>query len=195
MNKLHTEGDVSSLENEIAAAVMQGSPANVTEVTVRLREHEQFHEDTYFAYTHSLKNHFGNCQRLHGHSNVIEVLRNGTYDKILSVQAAQELSGKYLVCEDYLKPMDSKESAVFVNELVRMGLAAENLQNFPEHFCFIQYAGSQGEVLAFLPKNSVIFMNTESSIECISSFVKKRLNLNTSDTVVAYEGLAKGAIA
>ena len=60
-----------ALETYIAMVIKQDMPSNIKHVEVSLRT-ENFPE--MFHYTHGLKQHYGNCQRLfHGHKNTIEI--------------------------------------------------------------------------------------------------------------------------
>jgi 6-pyruvoyl-tetrahydropterin synthase len=178
-------GNLTAFEALLGAAVLDASPSNVAEVKVRLRATEE-HCSNYFSYTHSLRLHHGNCQRFHGHSNVIEVLRRGEIDPRASTLAAQFLDGTYLVPSDYVQQKSSGRLCS-VEECVR-GMGAD----VAEHV-LVGYSGSQGEVALAVPRSVYLCTPSESSIEAIADFVKSTLFANEDVRVVAYEGLQKGA--
>jgi 6-pyruvoyl-tetrahydropterin synthase len=183
-----TEDSIQSLEETLAIKILESSPENVTNVRIRLREHTQRDESFYFNYLHSLRLHQGNCQRFHGHSNIIEVFENGDFSTVKSAAAAEYLKGKYLVAESYVELPPSESSA-------RIETAVKTAELDTDAFCWISYEGSQGPVQLRVPNAKLITMTDESSIENISVWVHKHLfNDDPKITVYAYEGLNKGAI-
>jgi len=168
------QGDLTPLATEIARRVKEGGPSNVESVGVTLRDHEQASEPHFFAYTHSLRLHAGNCQRFHGHSNVVEVFRpDGKFDLETSLRAARTLAGRYLVAPEYLKD-DAQGDATLAR---------------------VSYEGSQGRVHVTLPRTQLLVLPEEASIENIALFLARELNLPEGWSVHAFEGLAKGAVA
>jgi 6-pyruvoyl-tetrahydropterin synthase len=166
-------GNLAPLAAEVARAVAERGPGNVEEVRVTLRPHERERDPTYFSYTHSLRLHSGNCQRFHGHSNVVEVFDDtGRLDTEASLRAAQLLKGRYLV------------SAACVEGTAEGGTHTR-----------VRYSGSQGEVRVLVPTDSLVILPEESSVENISLYLHSELALPQGWEVHAYEGLAKGAVA
>lgn len=183
-----TDGSLHSLEARIAAAVLDGSPSNVTNVRIRLREHPQTTSPVYFNYLHSLKLHEGNCQRFHGHSNIIEVFENGSFSEQKSAFAAQYLNGKYIVACDY-------PSEPSTDVLARLDSLISSSEMHSDFFSWIDYQGSQGRVFLKVPSAKLLVTDDESSIENISVWIHKNLfGADPSVSVYAYEGLNKGAI-
>lgn len=172
------KGDLVPLAQAIASQIRSASPGNVDEVRVTLRPHEQMESPHFFTYTHSLRQHSGNCQRFHGHSNVVEVFDGqGRFQEELSSRAARFLDGRYLVSREYVDAQ-----------------GADKTQDNPGGVN-IRYQGSQGEVRVVVPKAALLLLPDESSIENISLFLHKEMGLPKDWEVHAYEGLAKGAVA
>lgn len=184
-----TEGlSVRQLEALLASYILASSPQNVKNVIVTLRSHEEEKKNHYFSYAHSLRKHFGNCQRFHGHSNVIEIFSEGHLDLQKSEAAAKFLDAGYLVTQDYLAN-DSKDP-----------LFDSLLTSFPElsaaqnELTHVIYDGTQGKVAVMIPKSAVHLLQSESTIENIAEYVHRTFELDKTVQVVAYEGLAKGSI-
>jgi 6-pyruvoyl-tetrahydropterin synthase len=180
--------NLAPLEMLIAAAVKAASPQNVSEVIVRLRNAE-YGKSNFFSYTHSLRCHSGNCQRFHGHSNVIEVLRGGVVDDALSAEAARFLMGKYLVPKSYVKSHPDKDDFSRIHEIM------QSMAVLLQGHAFVEYRGSQGVVRLALPEFALIATPEESTIESIADFVKTRLFSHEDVQVIAFEGLQKGAFS
>lgn len=178
-------GDIQPMEALLGQAVLAASPSNVVDVKVKLRAAEEC-SSNYFSYTHSLKSHRGNCQRFHGHGNVIEVLRAGVLDEKLSAMAAQFLNGKYIIPLEYLCGSASDCNSAIVDSVKSMGY------DVADH-AFVKYRGSQGEISLAIPSLNLLCSPSESTIESIADFVKFKLFPEDDVTIVAYEGLQKGA--
>jgi 6-pyruvoyl-tetrahydropterin synthase len=182
------QDNLQPLAQQIAEAIQKQSPKNVSRVTVELREHEQEQEEHFFSYTHSLKKHAGNCQRFHGHSNIVEVFVDDRFSNEFSALAKRYLSDRYLVSNDYIKP--STESC--------FGHIQRHLNVGHEHLSWVTYEGSQGQVCVAVPNVQPLLIGDESSIENISQITLAHLLEQAPKAklrVVAYEGLAKGSVA
>lgn len=180
----NTHPTINEIELAIETRVLNEMRPLVNAVKIKLRQHEQRTESNYFTYTHSLRQHDGNCQRFHGHSNIVEVLKNGVFDPMLSADVAAKLDGCYLISNDYLASF-SDTAFSKINAFSRN-----------ENVVGVRYQGSQGEVVAIVPKSKLIVLPTESTIENISEFIKKSfLQNDPSLQVIAYEGIQKGALS
>jgi 6-pyruvoyl-tetrahydropterin synthase len=198
LDELFLNQNQNSLEFQIAKAVKQASPSNVTEVKIKLSAHTP--SPHYFSYTHSLRNHFGNCQRFHGHSNIIEVFVDDDLNFDLSLAAKELLADRYLVAKDYqsefLDPVFDRLKSYNLNYTNKGHRMSEH-----SPYAWVSYLGSQGAVHLVLPISKPIWLNDESSIENISAYVLAAL-LNQQPQlkfqnikVMAYEGLGKGAVS
>ena len=176
------------LELELAKAIKGKSPDNVGNVKIRLNPHGQSASPHHFNYLHSLRLHSGNCQRFHGHSNTIEIFKDGTFDLAASTFAAKHLNGKYLIHECYFKTPENQilsETACVLN----------GFEMASDAFVWICYSGSQGVVNVRAPRDRVMTMPTESTIENIAEWLHQSTFQASSDIRVdAYEGHHKGAI-
>lgn len=180
-----THPNLKEIETAIETRVLKDMQPLVSAVNITLRPHEQRNEKNFFSYTHSLRQHDGNCQRFHGHSNIVEVLKNGIFDADLSAEVAAKLDGCYLVANEYL--VQTSDTAF--SKLKALGGNEKNVVG-------IRYQGSQGEVLALVPKQKVMVLPAESTIENISDFIKQSILKNDSNLqVIAYEGIQKGALS
>ena len=176
-------------ESFLAESIRNAGPQNVTKVKVTLNEHPEADSKRYFNYLHSLKLHTGNCQRFHGHSNTVEIYENGTLNPLLSGQIANQLNGKYLVSEDYLCLFESIDTGLYAEEINANEMNTEQYQ-------WIRYTGTQGVVVACVPKERLLVMDGESTIENISAWVH-RVCFSAAEkiSIRAFEGLNKGAIS
>lgn len=181
--------DVSLLEKEIAHAILRNSPENVTNVQVKLRPHEHHTKSNYFSYTHSLCHHYGNCQRFHGHSNIIEIYKKGSFDQEKSSYVAQKLNNSYIISRNYLV---SNWNSKLVQQLIEH---CPEIPELKEKLIVAQYKGNQGEVAVIMPKENVFLLEQESTVENIAEFIKSFFQATEQEIEIrAYEGLAKGSI-
>ncbi|MEY3902799.1 MAG: hypothetical protein RL189_2105 [Pseudomonadota bacterium] len=182
------ENDLSLLQLELAEQILKCSPENVRQVKVKLNQHTQQTQKFYFNYLHSLRLHAGNCQRFHGHSNTVEVYFKGTFDEERSSVAAAVLNGKYLVADCY-KKLPQTDVLASLSEFEGC------IEYGSGNYVWTGYAGTQGEVTVLVPKDRLLIMPTESTIENIVEWI--HANIFNSDPCVevhAFEGLHKGAI-
>ena len=187
LDSLSADNDSLEFAHVLAQAVHKNSPSNISKVLVHLRDHEEYGKSQFFSYTHSLKYHFGNCQRFHGHSNIVEVFTNAKPDVEAAEKLAESLNARYLVPPCYLVQDPQGEHFAQMFRLCPELLIRTDLS-------FVSYEGSQGQVALALPTAAVILMESESTIENIAQFAHTHAQLEAHQTVVAYEGLAKGSM-
>lgn len=127
----------------------------------------------FYHYSHGLKKHDGNCQRIaHGHRSQITILRNG--------EPAPEL--EYQWCNTF--------------EDIYIGTREDITDQTGEHYRF-GYSTSQGAFELSIPKQSCYLIDTDTTVEWIATHIAQTLKSRfpaDSFTVKAYEGMAKGAI-
>ncbi len=186
--------DEKSLEAFTSSVLMSEMPSNVKQVEVTLRQ--EVHPEM-FHYTHGLKQHYGNCQRLfHGHKNTIEVWKNGVRELSWEKKLVQQVFKSNIhfafwenvVNKSALLAVSKNESEIPVG-ILNTDAAVE-----------LEYTSSQGRYWASLPTNQVFLMPCETTIENIAAFFAqwiKDLWAEPSDKimVVGFEGIAKGAKA
>lgn len=160
----------------IADYLSPQTPDNVSGVTVRLWP-EQI-DGAYYQYSHGLRHHDGNCQRIaHGHRSRVEILRNGQRDRGLERTWAEQWSDVYIG-----------------NRADLIGTSRREAQAYYE----FGYRGSQGEFGLTLPASACYLIDDDSTVENIARHIAERLKAaHPADRfkVYAYEGVDKGAIA
>ncbi|TQV66135.1 hypothetical protein FKG94_27565 [Exilibacterium tricleocarpae] len=132
----------------------------------------------FYHYSHGLKKHAGNCQRIaHGHRSRIDIWQNGRPAPALEHQWAERWQDIYIGTREDL-------------------IAAPELDGVP---CYqFSYAAQQGDFELILPQACCYLIDTDSTVEYIASHIAATLKLQHPNTVIkvkAYEGLGKGAIA
>ena len=166
------ENLTAALEQVVMAAV----PTNVKQVLIELRKEEG--AGPFYHYSHGLKKHQGNCQRIaHGHRSRIKILRNGKRDPLLEKAWALKWKDIYIgtradVTREY------SESGV---DYIQFG-----------------YDAQQGRFELSLPAQQVYLIDTDSTVEYLADHIAACLKADDPDhefEVRAYEGVMKGAIA
>jgi 6-pyruvoyl-tetrahydropterin synthase len=174
-----------ALAAALATLAREVLPSNVESVRFELREEARFEKEVNFRYTHGLRYHDGNCQRLfHGHRNPIEVWLNGARDPAQEAFLAEQWEGAHFT-----------SVATLVNKAeldLSLGI------RFPKHagVAEISYEAPQGHFSAKIPAARIVLLETEPSIENIAKLgheLLRREGVVGELTVRAYEGLNKGA--
>jgi 6-pyruvoyl-tetrahydropterin synthase len=151
-------------------------PGNVESITVQL--YPEFTADAFFHYSHGLRNHAGNCQRIaHGHRSRIVIRRDGKRDTALEAEWAERWRDIYIG--------------------TRKDLAAENEEGGVSYHRY-RYRGSQGEFELSLPAANCYLIDTDSTIENLAQHVADTLHREQPGhrfEVRAFEGIGKGAVA
>ena len=127
----------------------------------------------FYHYSHGLKKHAGNCQRIaHGHRSKIEIWKNGNPDSELMSEWGKTFADIYIATnEDIVSSNDENTS--------------------------FAYESIQGAFALSLPTSRCYFMETDTTVELIAKHIAgqiKQTHPNDSIKVKAYEGLSKGAI-
>lgn len=155
-------------------------PANVKKVELTLRAEDI--SGFYYHYTHGLKKHDGNCQRIaHGHRSKIQIFENGMKSPKLEKTWSASWADIYVATE----------------EDVVQGHEAEFIKPNKDQIVF-KYESSQGKFELAMEKSTVYVMPVDTTVELIAQYAADKLkaeNVNNDYKVVAYEGVAKGAIA
>jgi 6-pyruvoyl-tetrahydropterin synthase len=147
-------------------------PDNVNDIKVTLNIEAS--TGRYYSYSHGLKKHDGNCQRIaHGHRSKIEIWKNKRRNRKLESQLAARWQDIYLGT--------SEDVSEFAHGQVRFG-----------------YQTDQGVFSLTLPEERVYLIDSDTTVECIAEHLLSVLEQempNSSFKVRAYEGISKGAIA
>ncbi|HDM8230818.1 TPA: 6-carboxytetrahydropterin synthase [Vibrio campbellii] len=167
--------------------VLQGHlPSNVASIDLTLR-HEKL-DGAYYHYTHGLKKHDGNCQRIaHGHRSPIQILVDGQRDTAREHAFAQRWQDIYLASiEDLVEigHLELSEHAILIN--------------CDTHFGF-RYTTSQGDFQLAIAHSETEVLNTDTTVELLAVFIANEiapsLDEGQSLQIIAYEGVGKGAMA
>ena len=157
-------------------------PENVDNITLKLRT--EVIDSPFYHYTHGLKKHDGNCQRIaHGHRSRIDIYLDGIISEAEQAYWAKRWQDIYIATiEDEISYDDRKITGT---------VASPN-----EYFCFA-YEASQGYFELLIPKQNCEVISTDSTVECLAQYLlteQKKRTPNSRCQVVAYEGVGKGAM-
>lgn len=127
----------------------------------------------FYHYSHGLKKHDGNCQRIaHGHRSRLKIWRNGQPAPALEARWASAFNDIYIgTREDILS--QTQDST---------------------HFA---YRTAQGEFELSLPSRCCYLIDSDTTVELIACHLAERIKQQYPDdriTVKAYEGMGKGAL-
>lgn len=167
--------------------VLEGKlPENVQGLDITLR-HEQI-PGPFYHYSHGLKKHDGNCQRIaHGHRSPIELLINGQRNQELEQEWAERWKDIYLGSQEdecKLEDLSLSEAAKSLNEMT--------------HHAF-RYTAPQGEFELAIARSDVEMLDTDTTVELLAQYIAEEVSFAVEPSatldVVAYEGVGKGAMA
>lgn len=132
----------------------------------------------YYHYSHGLKKHKGNCQRIaHGHRSRIDIWANGKKSPKLEQRWADEWTDIYLATRDDLIAKPQHAGA--------------------DYYQFA-YEAEQGPFEITLPQRCCYLIDTDTTVEFIAHHIAQKTRQENPETFIrvkAYEGINKGAIA
>lgn len=165
--------DADRIGRYLSEQLMKWPPANINDIRVSLRE-EPIQPGFGYGYSHGLKRHAGNCQRIaHGHRSRLGIWRNDELDEALIDHWSERLANIYLADREDLVGNEDDEKLRFA------------------------YQASQGSFRIQLPRDKVIVMPTSTTVEHIAQWLADEIALAEGGKirVQAFEGIGKGAIA
>jgi len=172
-----------SLAGFITRAVRQILPENITGLKIRLRN--EAIDGAYYHYSHGLKHHDGNCQRIaHGHRSMIELWVDGQRNEEMEWRWSERWRDIYLGSEDDLRPVEQLPLSEEGRRLVHA-----------EHLGFY-YRAFQGEFALAIGRHRVELVDCDTTVESLAGYIARelpRLCLGEQFKVRAYEGIGKGA--
>ncbi len=175
-----TKASVGQYLKEVLATHL---PENVEDITLTLRE--EVITTPFYHYTHGLKKHDGNCQRIaHGHRSKIRIVADEQDNLEYQQYWAERWQDIYIGSEEDIVALADTELPV-------------QLADASAHYIF-SYEASQGRFELAIPKSESEIIDTDSTVECLAQYVaneQKRLHPQHSYQIFAYEGVGKGAIA
>lgn len=147
-------------------------PVNVEQLSLSF-EAEAI-DGAFYHYSHGLKKHDGNCQRIaHGHRSRIKIFLDNHRSAELEKQWAQQWADIYLGSEEDIVSQANGEI----------------------HY---RYIAQQGEFELWMPQDHCYLMNTDTTVEFIANHLAQAIKQQHPDSTVkaqAFEGVNKGAIA
>lgn len=177
--------DIESVTSHITSIIKQSLPENVEGLHITLRPEDI--KDELYHYTHGLKKHDGNCQRIaHGHRSTIEIYEND--------ERSTEL--EQLWCERWRDIYIASEDDAISHENVELSEHAKSKLN--EEFDTFAYEAPQGRFDIAVERQRIDVVDCDSTVELLADFIArqlKKLRPYTDIKVVAFEGVGKGAIA
>ncbi len=191
------DNDIISIPNIktfLERVILKEMPANISKVLITLRQEAGESSSTFFNYTHGLKNHYGNCQRLlHGHRSMLKISVNGKIDKKSEELLANKIFGGNI-------HFAMLSNIINLNEIIKMYPEIDKLDGLVPskvNLVHIKYEGPQGIFKLKIPGSSVSIFQNETTIENLTlnfaKMVKKNLNKNDTVMVQGMEGIGKGA--
>ena len=175
-----------SMTKHVYQILRNNLPSNVTGLEITLR-HENI-AGAFYHYTHGLKKHDGNCQRIaHGHRSPIEIIVDGERANDKEVAFAKRWEDIYL---------GSKEDQVSVSTL-NLSESAKAISD-ESHYGF-RYTAPQGEFELAIAKSETEILPTDTTVELLAGYIADEVKPTVAEgqslQVIAYEGVGKGAMA
>ncbi|GLX80353.1 hypothetical protein tinsulaeT_36930 [Thalassotalea insulae] len=176
---------LASVTEHLTKIILQQLPQNVQGLKLTLRP-ENIDGD-FYHYTHGLKLHDGNCQRIaHGHRSKINLSKNDERSKDLEFFWCNRWQDIYIASED-----DRVEKQ-------EIELSAAAMQDLTPDHQFFAYNAPQGKFDIAVHSNVLEVVDCDSTVELLADYIARQLKQqqpSQSFTVIAYEGVGKGAIA
>lgn len=173
---------IAVLETYLEQVILAQLPENVLALEIKLRNENI--TTPYYHYTHGLKKHNGNCQRIaHGHRSKIDIFVDDQYSEELVAEWAKRWQDIYLVsAEDLIREADLSFAAA---------------QNRYSKIC-TAYHAPQGYFELLMPAERAEVLPNDTTVEALSAFICGQIKARVGAkkvTVYAYEGIGKGAIS
>lgn len=178
---------IDDVTKHLTNIILAELPDNVEGLTLVLRP-ENIPTD-YYHYTHGLKLHDGNCQRIaHGHRSKIQIL--------VDDKRNAELESAW--CKRWQDIYIASEADRIDAENIQLSAQASQFLT-PEHQYF-SYHAPQGRFDIAVNSKVLDVVDCDSTVELLADFILRQIKSNHPEfannivKVVAYEGVAKGAI-
>jgi 6-pyruvoyl-tetrahydropterin synthase len=176
--------NIATVTAHLNTIIMAELPNNVQGLTLLLRP-ENITGD-YYHYTHGLKLHDGNCQRIaHGHRSTIQIFVDEQKDNQLEQQWCQRWQDIYIASEDDRSSKDDIQ------------LSAQAMNNLTPDHQYFSYTAPQGRFDIAVDSKVLDVVDCDSTVELLADFIARQLKKDQPSKtikVIAYEGVAKGAI-
>jgi len=169
------EVTVESLAVEIGHRLQPLLPDNVSDLRIRL--HSEAEDGAWYRYSHGLKHHSGNCQRIaHGHRSRIDIYIDGKKSSTLESKWAAKLKNSYIGTNQDLIGTTQKQGIKYY------------------HF---GYTANQGLFALEIPASRCYLVDTDSTVENLAQHLAQTIKMEfpkNTIKVIGYEGVGKGAV-
>ena len=178
------EIQIESVTEYLNEIIMAEMPNNVAGLTLTLRPENIIGD--YYHYTHGLKLHDGNCQRIaHGHRSKIQIFVDEVKDNQLEHNWCKRWQDIYIASEtDRIT-----KSKIELSKQAMLDLK-------PDHQYF-SYTAPQGRFDIAVESKVLDVVDCDSTVELLADFIARQLKKERPTNhikVIGYEGVAKGAI-
>ncbi|MES9885086.1 MAG: 6-carboxytetrahydropterin synthase [Sedimenticola sp.] len=167
--------DEAAVTAAIISHLQAQLPDNVE--SIRLHLHSESVEGAWYRYSHGLKHHVGNCQRIaHGHRSRIAIYRDGQRNTLLEADWAKRWGNIYI------------------------GTRADLLEAFEregKRYYRFGYTANQGLFELELLQAHCYIVESDSTVENLAQHIAdtlKQEHPTSQFKVLAFEGVDKGAI-
>jgi len=179
-----------ALARQLEKTILEQVPKNIDKVELSFESETE--KQSYFHYTHGLRDHGGNCQRLfHGHRNTVRVFLDQKREEALeSWLSESEFQSNVHFC--YWDNVQNKNDfGDVLNRDLQIG------RTDSKSLVHIAYESNQGHFEGKLSPEEVYFMPTETTIENLSynfaQIIKRKKDISSEIEVWGFEGIGKGA--
>ena len=176
---------LDSVTEHLQSIILAELPSNVSGLIITLRPENI--DGFYYHYSHGLKKHEGNCQRIaHGHRSKITIYHNNLRSIKLEKMWCDRWRDIYIA---------STDDAIKQENIQLSNSAKQHLT--PEHHYF-SYTAPQGRFDIAVPRQVSEIVDCDSTVELLADYIARQLKAEYPQDnfkVIAYEGVAKGAIA
>ncbi|MBT1445699.1 6-carboxytetrahydropterin synthase [Shewanella sp. JM162201] len=176
--------DFESVNAFLRKALREALPQNVDGIHLTLRIEAL--DSPFYHYSHGLKKHDGNCQRIaHGHRSPVQVFENGEAALHWNQYWAERWQDIYLGTEEDVVPVSELE------------LSAQTRISDTSHYGF-RYEAPQGDFQLAMPRPCCDILPHDTTVELLAEFMATTLAEKAPGShfkVIAYEGIGKGAIS
>lgn len=180
-----TQIDKDAVTRYLLTVLAKRLPGNIKDLSLTLRQ--EAISGAFYHYSHGLKKHDGNCQRIaHGHRSPIEIHVDGERDGELELNWAERWGDIYLGTE---------EDKV---ALTALALSPRAHAALGDHHIGFKYVAPQGLFQLAIPRAEVEMIDTDTTVELLACYIAREVKKMVGDRfvkIVAYEGVGKGAIA
>ena len=174
---------VTDLEHVIEKAILSELPHGIGEVHISLES--EVINGTSYHYSHGLKKHDGNCQRIaHGHRSAIHIYVEGQRSLRLELYWGERVNNTYLVCA---------EDIVSVGQLSATAAALWHPDIIASAYC-----GSQGRFELLTLNEDTYTLPGDTTVESLALYVHDTIRAHLPAVMLevhTFEGIDKGAIA